>query len=436
MPTALSQTSLDVRRRNAVKGAFWCEFIDMFDIYLPVVVLAPVMELFQPPRVSADSASILISLVFVTTLFGRPVGAILFGLAADRIGRRKASIYSASGFGIVTLAIAALPTYQSVGMASYWMLVLLRFVDGIFIGGSYTGAMPLAMEYSKKSERGYVGGLIIAGFCAAYLCINLVMLGMLKLAPLQGMHSAYAIWGWRVPFVIGGALAGMLAYYYVHNVSEPEVWQAETGGRARTPVSDLLRGDGAAKLAQVLLLMTGFWLTQNLMTLYLPTLLRQVLHLEGIKVTLTLMTAYTLLFFSYIGSGVLAQRIGRRRFFMAIGLLIATIGSLLLYLLTTLRGQSLTTTMLLVCATTILVTAPWGVIVTYLNERFATDVRATAFGVGFSLSVVIPSFYAFYLQWLGRWIPPYLAPVALLALGGLLGAIGAWAGPETKDADF
>jgi hypothetical protein len=84
----------------------------------------------------------------------------------------------------------------------------------------------------------------------------------------------------------------------------------------------------------------------------------------------------------------------------------------------------------------VLVTSPWGVIVTYINERFATDVRATGFGVGFSLSVIIPSFYAFYLTGLSAWIPPGIAPVVLLCLGGLLGMVGALMGPETRDVDL
>ncbi len=437
-PSAAADADLNTRRRNAIKGAFWSEFVDMFDIYLPVVALAPVMELFQAPRISADLASILASFVFVTTLFGRPVGALLFGMVADRIGRRKASIYSAVGFGIVTLLIAALPGYERLGIAAYWALILLRFVDGVFIGGSYTGAMPLAMEYSKKSERGFVGGFIISAFCAAYLCINLVVMVTQRLAPLEGMHSPYAVWGWRIPFLIGAALAGMLAYYYINNVAESEVWKSETdAGRERIPLSDLLRGDSAMKLAQVLLLMTGFWLTQNLMTLYLPTtLLRQILHLNGMQVTLTLMITFFLLFFSYIGAGVLGQRIGRRKFFMVIGLLIATVGSTLLYVLMHLHGQPLVVIVPLVCAIAMLVTSPWGVIVTYINERFATDVRATAFGVAFSLSIVIPSFYVFYMKWLGNWLPLEAAPAALLTLGGLIGVLGAWLGPETRSADL
>jgi MFS family permease len=161
--------SIETKRRNAIKGAFFSEFIDMFDIYLPVVVLSPVLGFFQPPHLSSGTETILASLVFITTLLGRPVGALLFGMIADRIGRRKASIWSVSGFGVVTLLIALLPGYETIGIVSYWLLVLLRFVDGIFLGGGYTGAMPLAIEYSKKEQRGFVGGFIIAGFPAAYV---------------------------------------------------------------------------------------------------------------------------------------------------------------------------------------------------------------------------------------------------------------------------
>jgi hypothetical protein len=98
-------------------------------------------------------------------------------------------------------------------------------------------------------------------------------------------------------------------------------------------------------------------------------------------------------------------------------------------------GRPLPEIVLIVCALAILVTAPWGVIITYINERFVTEVRATGFGIGFSLSVVLPSFYAFYLNWLGYVVPPYAAPAVLLFIGAVI-AIGAALGPETKDADF
>lgn len=433
-----SESSVDAKRRSAIKGAFFSEFIDMFDIYLPVVVLSPVLVFFQPSHLSGGMEVTLASLVFITTLLGRPIGALLFGTIADRIGRRKASIWSVSGFGVVTLLIALLPGYESIGIVSYWLLVLLRFVDGIFLGGGYTGAMPLAIEYSKKAQRGFVGGLIIAGFPAAYVMINLVAMLMFVLFPLNGVHSPYAQWGWRIPFVIGAVLAGVLALYYVHRVAESEIWESETGeNREKLPLSDLIRGKSGRNLIQVLLMMSGFWLTQNIITIFLPTrLLVHTLHLSGFQMTSTLLLSYSVLFFSYIGSGMLGQKIGRRRFFVIVGPLIAAVGAALLYVLSNVGGLSLGTIMLLVCVLAVLVTSPWGVIVTYINERFATDVRATGFGVGFSLSVIIPSFYAFYMNWLSVFMPLRITPVVLLCIGGLIGTIGAWMGPETKDVDF
>jgi MFS family permease len=429
---------MEEKRRSAIKGAFFSEFIDMFDIYLPVVVLSPVLFFFQPAHLSTGVEAILASLVFITTLLGRPVGALLFGMIADRIGRRMASIYSVSGFGIITLLIALLPGYQSIGIGSYLLLVVLRFLDGICLGGGYTGAMPLAIEYSRKHQRGFVGGFIIAGFPAAYVTINLVAMLMFALFPLHGLQSPYAQWGWRIPFVIGAILAGCLALYYVFKVSESEIWKVEIAERrVKLPFTDLLRGKSGRNLLQVLIMMTGFWLTQNIITIFVPTtLLRLFLHLSRFQLTSTLLISYAVLFFSYIGSGMIGQKIGRRRFFVIIGPVIATVGAAILYVLANVDGLSLPVIMLLVCVLSVIVTSPWGVIVTYINERFVTDVRATGFGVGFSLSVIIPSFYAFYMNWLGAIMPFHLTPVVLLCLGGLIGMIGALIGPETRDVDF
>ncbi|MFF7710685.1 MFS transporter [Pseudomonas sp. NPDC007930] len=434
-----TDASVDSKRKNAIKGAFFSEYIDMFDIYLPVVVLSPVLFVFKPDNLSPGVQAIFASLIFITTLLGRPIGALLFGMIADRTGRRMASIYSVTGFGVVTLLIALLPGYQTLGIASYWLLVLLRFVDGIFLGGGYTGAMPLAIEYSKKEQRGFVGGLIIAGFPLAYVSINLVAMLMFMLFPLDGPDSPYAQWGWRIPFVIGALLAGVLALYYVYAVSESEIWETEASEKPKEklPLSDLIRGRSGRNLLQVLLMMTGFWLTQNIITIFLPTgLLVNTLHLSGLQVTGTLLLCYTVLFFSYIGSGMIGQRIGRRRFFLTLGPIIASAGAGIMYVLANVPNLSFPAIVALVCVMSVLVTAPWGVIVTYINERFVTDVRATGFGVGFSLSVILPSFYAFYMSWLGQIVPFSVTPAILLVIGGVIATIGAYMGPETKDVDF
>ena len=427
------------KRRAAIRGAFFSEFIDMFDIYLPTVVLSPVLFFFRPSHVDAGTAAMLSSLVFITTLLGRPIGAFLFGMVADNIGRRKASIYSVAGFGFITLLIAFLPGYDRIGISSYWLLVLLRFLDGICLGGGYTGAHPLAIEYAEKDQRGFVGGLILTAFPLAYVVINILAMLMFAFFPLHGADSPYVQWGWRIPFVIGAALAGMLTLYYVYKVPESEIWAEETEGAAgKTPLSDLFTGRSAASLLQVLVMMTGFWLTQNIITIFIPTtLLLHILHLPKYELTSTLLIAYTVLIFSYVAAGMIAQRIGRRLFFAILGPVIAVGGGAMMYVLVT-DGTTLglPAIMILVCAMSVLVTAPWGAIITYINERFVTDVRATGFGLGFSLSVVIPSFYAFYMAWLGHIMPFAMTAVALLVVGGLLGMVGALMGPETRDVDF
>jgi MFS family permease len=423
------------KRRSATRGAFFAEFVDMFDIYLPTVVLTPALLYFQPADLSPGAAAILTSLVFATTLIGRPLGAAIFGVLADRVGRRRSTIASVTGFGVITLLIALVPGYAAIGIASYVLLIVLRFLDGVCLGGGYTGALPLAMEYSPKHRRGLLGGVILAAFPLAYIAISLVGLASFAVFPLAGPDSPYAVWGWRVPFVIGAVLAFALALYYVRSVSESEIWEASS--KRGAPLRSLLSGTSGRSFLQVFTMMSGFWLTQNMVTLFLPTtVLHTTLKLSSTELTVTLMIAYACLVVSYIGSGVLGQRIGRRRFFLIVGPAIAVVGSVLMAVLVNGAGLPFGVVVLLVCLFMVLTTAPWGVVLPYINERFQTDVRASAFGLGFSASVIIPSFYAFFYEGLGQLVPAALAAALLLAVGALLGTAGAAAGPETRDVDF
>lgn len=423
------------KRRSATRGAFFAEFVDMFDIYLPTVVLTPALIYFQPAELSAGAAAILTSLVFATTLIGRPLGAAVFGVLADRVGRRRSTIASVAGFGVITLLIAFVPGYATIGVASYVLLIVLRFLDGICLGGGYTGALPLAMEYAPKHKRGLLGGIILAAFPLAYIVISLVGLAAFAAFPLAGPDSPYAVWGWRVPFVIGAVLAFALVVYYVRSVSESEIWEASA--KRGAPLRSLFSGPSGRSFLQVFTMMSGFWLTQNMVTLFLPTtVLHTTLELTGTELTVTLMIAYICLVGSYIGSGMLGQRIGRRRFFLILGPAIAVAGSALMAVLMNGADLPFGVVVLLVCVFMVLTTAPWGVVLPYINERFQTDVRASAFGLGFSASVIVPSFYAFFYQGLSQLAPAAVAAAALLAIGGLLGTLGAAAGPETRDVDF
>ncbi|HZY56918.1 MAG TPA: MFS transporter, partial [Rubrobacteraceae bacterium] len=124
------QETVDPRARSAVRGGFLGFFVDMFDIYLPIVVLQPALIYFVAPEMGTIEKSIVSGSIFAATLIGRPIGSFIFGHYADAIGRRRTTIISVTGFGVITLLMALLPRYQQWGLAAVILLIVLRLVDG------------------------------------------------------------------------------------------------------------------------------------------------------------------------------------------------------------------------------------------------------------------------------------------------------------------
>src|SRR5215213_9602130 len=232
MATAASgqQESLDPRAKHAIRGAWFGFFVDMFDIYLPIVVLAPAIAYFVAPDLDTTTTAVVSGTIFAATLLGRPVGSFIFGHFADSIGRKRTTIISVSGFGVITLLMALLPGYQQWGLAAVILLIVLRLVDGVFLGGEYTSANPLAMEYSPKEKRGFYSALIMSGYPLAFAAISALTTVLLLFIPAGDLSSPYVQWGWRIPFVIGSLLAFALVFYYVYLVAESELFEEEGGG--------------------------------------------------------------------------------------------------------------------------------------------------------------------------------------------------------------
>ena len=437
MATAASgqQESLHPRAKHAIRGAWFGFFVDMFDIYLPIVVLAPALIYFVAPEMGTVEKSVVSGSIFAATLLGRPIGSVIFGHFADSIGRRRTTILSVSGFGVVTLLMALLPGYQQWGIAAVILLIFLRLVDGVFLGGEYTSANPLAMEYSPKEKRGFYSSLIMSGYPLAFAAISAITTVLLLFIPADDINSPYVQWGWRIPFVIGALLAFALLFYYVRFVDESELF--EEGGGAQAPLRQLFtERENLMSFLQVFVLMTGFWLTLQTVAAILPGLLASPVGLSKTNTTITLVIANVVLVGGYIASGVISQRVGRRPFLIAYGLVAAVVGTFLYYLLLSAPPQSLLLVILLATVITLLVVSCWGLITAYINERFHTGIRASAFGIGYSLAVVLPSLYAYYQAGLAAFMPFEYTVLVLLVIGALLIVAGAAWGPETKDVDF
>lgn len=424
-------TETDRRARRAVGGAFAGFFVDMFDVYLPVVALAPAAAYFQATNVSAGTATILSAMVFVATLIGRPIGAVLFGHLGDKMGRRKTAMISVSGFGLVTLIIACLPGYHQIGVTAVVLLIGLRLIDGIFLGGEYTAASPLAMEYSRRRKRGFYGGLIMTGFPLAYVVISLLTLLALQVAPAGKLDSPYVQWGWRIPFIAGAVLAAAFVVFYAKYVPESDVW--ENAQRTKSPMRELLHGRNLRVLGQIFLMMTGVWFTLYMVSAVLPDDLTSVVGLSATRQTVVVLVANMILAGGYIAAGVISQRTGRRPFFMVFGVVAGVFGTIVYAGIVNLTSDSFALVLVLTILANLLVVSCWGVVTTYINEAFHTGVRASGYGLGYSVAVIIPSFYAFYQSWLGHIMPSRYTALVLLVLGAILITVGSAMGPETRD---
>ena len=258
---------------------------------------------------------------------------------------------------------------------------------------------------------------------------------MLQIAPADGLGSPYVQWGWRIPFIIGGLIAVAYVWWYAVNVEESEVFAK--GGGTKSPLKTLFGSKRSIMaFAQVFVLMSGFWLTLNTVTAILPGLLQNVVGLTSTQVTILLCITFLFLGVGYMVAGKISQRVGRRPFLILSGLGAAIPGAGLYYWLLTSPPSSFLGVIILAGAMIWIIVWFWGLATTYLNERFQTGVRATGFGLGYSLAVIPPSFYAFYQVGLESFMPLDLTVLPLLVIGGLLVSVGALIGPETKDVDF
>jgi MFS family permease len=422
----------DDRQRRAMASGWAGYWIDMVDAYLPIVALAPAIAYFQPASVSADLASVLFIGTFAATMLGRPIGALVFGQLADRLGRRRLTLLSIAGFSTCTAAIGLLPGYASWGALAPALLVGLRFVNGVFLGGEYSAGTPLAFEHCPPRARGLLGGLMLGAYTLAYVFISVVVLSVLALAPAGEPTSPYVQWGWRIPFLLGAGL-GFALLVFRARVPESDVWRRTP--KVDRPMRALAHGKLRRNLTQVLLLMTGLWLMSGSVVSVMPRLLLTEYDTSPVAVTWAMLAANIVLLLAFVAVGMASQVFGRRRVLL-VGALVAAAVGLPVYAVVAHARIGVTAAFVLAAVVHVLVVGAWGAASSYCNERFPTAVRSSGFGIGYSLSLLLPSLSAFYLAGLGRLMPFEYTQLVLLAVGAALLAAGAARGPETRSVDL
>jgi MFS family permease len=411
-------TPLSVRR--AVRGGIFGNYVDQFDIFLPVIALAPAAaHLFGPENLVSNAG-----LIFVATLLGRPIGAAVFGPVSDRIGRTVTTKVALAGIALTMLLIALVPSHAVLGNGTLWTILVLRLLGGIFLGGEYTSAVPLAMEWSEPGRRGLASGLIMwmSPWANATIAgIVFVLLGVLD-------SETYSAWGWRIPFLLGSVMAfGMLIYYRSYIADSPAFKQS---AKRTNPLKDIFIGAHRGALAQVFVLMSGMWLFTYMAVPTLTSQLKVDAHLGAQTISFIMMCATAASAFAMVGCGHLSTLIGRRTFFVGFGLITAVLAPITYLAIFSAEGT--TNLVLIVVALQIVTVSGYGPVGAYLAERFPTAVRSSGYGMSYSLSIVLPALYPYYLPPLQNLLGNRAAIAALLTLAGVLVLIGGLTGPETS----
>ena len=196
-----TELTADQRRRRAVVGAFVGTAIEWYDFFIfgtaAALVFGPVFFPTADPTIGVLASFA----TFWVGFLARPIGGVLFGHLGDRIGRKKVLVATLFLMGIGTTAIGLLPTYAQVGVLAPILLIVLRAMQGLAVGGEWAGATVMATESAEGKKRTGAGMWVQQGSPAGSILATLVFLAVGSLP-----DEAFMSWGWRIPFLLSAAL--------------------------------------------------------------------------------------------------------------------------------------------------------------------------------------------------------------------------------------
>ena len=430
----------DVRSiRQVVMASSAGTVIEWYDFYV-FGTLAPILApLFFPG--SSETAAFLNTLATFGAGFAvRPLGALVFGRIGDMVGRKYAFMVTLLIMGVATAAIGLLPTVASIGIAAPLMLVFLRLMQGLALGGEYGGAAIYVAEHAPPHRRGYFTSFIQA---TATLGLLVSLVVILVTRAITG-EEAFKAWGWRVPFLLS-ALLVVMSFYIRRRMHESPVFQQmkAEGTVSRMPIKEAFGTVERWKIFFSVLfgVVAGqavvFYTGQFFALFFIQKVLKLSLTDSYITVALGIVIGTPF----YLLSGALSDRVGRKKMIIS-GLFLAAITLYPIYRAMMWAGGPVTgegaaavalhpniiVLALLVAAQVLLVTLSYGPMAAFLVESYPARIRYTSMSLPYHLGN----------GWFGGFTPfiaasmvaayqsPYAGlvyPIAVCTIGGVIGLL-------------
>jgi len=398
--------------------------IEWFDFFLYGSATAIVFNRLFFPAADPLVSLMLAYLSFALPFFIRPLGGIIFSHIGDRIGRKRTLVLTLSLMGGGTTLIGFLPTYAMIGVAAPCMLIFLRLIQGIGLGGEWGGAVLLAFEYAPPERRGLFGSIPQAGVTIGML-FSTMFIGLASLLP----DDQFLAWGWRVPFILSAGLVA-LGLWIRNGIDEtPQFKKLQSEGEvARFPVGELLRNYRREVLTAVLVKFgeTGsFYMFAVFLVSYATTNLgySRPTALTAIAVGALIAT------FTIPLCGLLSDRIGRRPVFLAGSVGLIAFSAPYFWLL------SQRSTVCILIASIIAIGLIWPLVTATLSsllaEMFQPRVRYSGISFGYQIGGALvggtaPLVGTLLLaldhgRW--RWIACYIASISLISCIAVLQSV-------------
>jgi MHS family proline/betaine transporter-like MFS transporter len=402
-------------RRTLAAGAIG-NFGEIYD-FAVFGFSVPILSIHFFPGTDRTAAILSTFAVFAVAFLARPLGGLMFGFMADRLGRVKVMAMTVWLMALGTAVIGMLPTYESIGIGAPILLVLCRVAQGLALGGETTGSTSYIVESAPDNHRGYW-----LGFTLVFSHLpNAVVAGLLIALQVGAGKAAYADWLWRVPFLLGG-LIGVVGFWLRRNIDEPDEFKqaAQKNKGRKNPLLAAIRCGGLKGMLHVLMIQPIFSVGAYLLLGFMYTFLVRVAKLDPTPALVSNAIAVIVLSILLPIGGFLSDRFGRKRVlsFGAAWLALAAYPAIHLAASGTFSGavigQILFAIGLGLNGAASFVAAP---------EFFPTSFRATGHAVSYQTSVALfggtsPFVAAYLSQAIGSPLAPafYVTAIAIICL--------------------
>ena len=391
--------------------------IEFFDFYIYATAAVLVFPSLFFPKSDPASAVLASLATFAIAFLARPIGSALFGHFGDRVGRKTTLVAALLTMGLSTVAIGALPTYQTIGVAAPLLLAICRFGQGLGLGGEWGGAVLLAVENAPPGKRAWYGMFPQLGAPIGFFFSGGVFLALSRTLS----NEQFFNWGWRIPFLASAVLV-LVGLYVRLTITETPVFRETLDRRERVklPMFTVFREFPGTMVLGTMVSLATFVLFY-LMTVFALSWGTTALGYR--RETFLLMQLFGILFFALTIplSAVFAER-GRRMTLLWVTASIAVFGLIMAPML----ESGATGAMFALAVGLSLMGLTYGPLGTVLSELFPTAVRYTGSSLTFNLAGIFGASLAPYIAtWLAttyglQYVGYYLTAAALVTIAGLL----------------